>query len=401
MLDGRVIIVGVTGSIAAYKAAELTRLLVKSGAGVRVVMTDAATRFITPLTMQTLSRHPVAVDMFAPPSRWEVEHIELAGQADLVVVAPASANAIARLAHGLADDMLTTVALAACGRGRPLFVAPAMNRSMLDNPLTQDNIDRLRRFGARIIASESGELACGEYGDGRMADPSEILRVISATREVTPWTGRTVLVSAGPTREHIDTVRYLSNPSSGKMGFALACALRDAGAAVAVIAGPVTEPAPGGVEIVSVVSADDMAAALRARAVRADAIFMAAAVADATPVERRVGKASKSELFAGGIVRVRPTIDILRTLADDRGPSPRPLLVGFAAYADWDSVGHKLKAKGADMIVANDITEPGSGFNTDTNRVTLLFPDGRQEPLPPQSKIDAARAIIKRAASLL
>ncbi len=396
-LAGRQVVLGVTGGIAAYKAAELCRLLVKAGATVRVVMTDAATQFITPLTMQTLSGAPVARDLFDAGREAEIGHIRLADEADLLIVAPATADAIARIAAGMANDLLTAVVLASRA---PVLLAPAMNVNMWQNPITQANLGRLLgpdgggRFAT--VGPDRGPLACGWVGAGRLIEPAEI--VAAAERMLAPrdLEGRRVVVTAGPTREPVDDVRFLGNRSSGKMGAALAAAAAARGAAVTLVAGPGTPSFPSGsgaesaIARVDVETTADLEAALAAAAPDADALVMAAAVADFRPRTRAAGKLSRRD--AGGALTLALTAipDLLAGLARAR-KNGRPFLVGFAAEVGGDAAASartasKLLEKGCDAIVANDVSAPGIGFDTDDNAVTVLFADGARAEIPRASK---------------
>jgi phosphopantothenoylcysteine decarboxylase / phosphopantothenate---cysteine ligase len=400
-LAGRQIVLGITGGIAAYKGAELCRLFVKSGATVRVVMTAAATRFITPLTLQALSGHPVAVDLFDPGTEADIGHIRLADEADLIVVAPATADSIARLAAGMADDLLAAVVLA--GRG-PVLLAPAMNVNMWQNPVTQANLARLLgpdgggRFST--VGPDRGALACGWVGAGRLIEPPDI--AAAAARLLAPGdlSGRRVVVTAGPTREPIDDVRFIGNRSSGKMGAALAAAALERGADVTLLAGPGTPVvAPGRSQLTRVdfESAADLERALAASAVQADAIVMAAAVADFRPRERTPGKLSRRQ-EPGISLDLTAVPDLLAGLGRTRR-NGRPYLVGFAAEVTRDGndaldarAAAKLREKGCDAIVANDVSAPGIGFDADDNAVTVLFADGARFQVPRAPK----RAIADR-----
>ena len=395
-LAGRRIVLGITGGIAAYKAAELCRLLVKAGATVRVVMTDAATQFITPLTMQTLSGAPVARELFDLGSEAEIGHIQLADEAELLIVAPATADAIARLAAGMANDLLTAVVLASKA---PLLLAPAMNVNMWENPLTQANLGRLLGpdGGGRIstVGPDSGELACGWIGAGRLIEPAEI--VAAAARLLAPadLAGRRVVVSAGPTREPVDDVRFLGNRSSGKMGAALAAAAAARGAEVTLLAGPGTPNVqtgggPGGIARIDVETAADLERALASVTPDADAVVMAAAVADFRPRARAAGKLSRRD--AGGSLTLELTAvpDLLAGLAQAR-QNGLPFLIGFSAEVGGGAAlearaGGKLREKGCDAIVANDVSAPGIGFDADDNAVTVLFADGSRVDIPRASK---------------
>jgi len=399
-LSGRRLVLGITGGIAAYKAAELCRLFVKAGASVRVVMTAAATRFVGPLTLQALSGHPVSQDLFDPGTEAEIGHIRLADQAELVVIAPATADCIARLSAGLADDLLAAVVLA--GKS-PVLLAPAMNVNMWENPLTQANLARLLgpAGGGRFstVGPDRGELACGWIGAGRLIEPAEIAAAASRLLAPRDLAGRRVVVSAGPTREPIDDVRFIGNRSSGKMGAALAAAAAARGADVTLLAGPGT-PATGGVTRVPFESAADLERALAAAAPGADAVVMAAAVADFRPRARAAGKLSRRAAGATSVELVEVP-DLLAGLGRQRRAAPSgpagPFLVGFAAEvaggaAMDDRAGAKLREKGCDAVVANDVSAPGIGFDAEDNAVTVLFADGARVEIPRAPK----RAVADR-----
>jgi phosphopantothenoylcysteine decarboxylase/phosphopantothenate--cysteine ligase len=406
-MTGKRIVLGVTGGIAAYKAAELCRLLVRAGAVVRVVMTEAACRFISPLTMQTLSGAQVRRDLFDLGEESEIGHIGLADQADLVIVAPATADAIARMAAGMADDLLTAVLLATRA---PVLLAPAMNVNMWENPLTQGNLRRLlsgAEGGGRFttVGPDRGELACGWVGAGRLMEPADI--VAAAERILTggDLMGRRVVVTAGPTREAIDQVRYLGNRSSGKMGFALARAAALRGAEVTLIAGPVSLPTPGGVQQrVDVESTAEMRQALLEASRRADVVVMAAAVADFRPVEPASGKLSRRLQPSETTLALTPNPDLLGELGSTRlpaagGGAARPYLVGFAAETNLDdqalaaAARKKLAEKHCDAVVGNDIGRPGVGFGSDDNSVVVVFADGVSQTLPRAPKAAIAEAL--------
>jgi phosphopantothenoylcysteine decarboxylase / phosphopantothenate---cysteine ligase len=396
-LEGRQIVLGITGGIAAYKGAELCRLLTKAGATVRVVMTEAAARFITPLTLQTLSGAPVSQDLFDSASEAEIGHIRLADQADLLIVAPATADAIARAAAGMANDLLTAVLLATRA---PVLLAPAMNVNMWENPLTQANLERLLGpgGGGRIttVGPDQGPLACGWIGAGRLIEPVEI--VAAATRLLAPrdLEGRRVIVTAGPTREPIDDVRFLGNRSSGKMGVALATSAAGRGAQVTLLAGPGTPAVSAGrldIRRVEVETAADLERALAASAPQADVVVMAAAVADFRPRARAPGKLSR-RASAEITLELTPVPDLLAGLARARR-NGRPFLVGFAAEigggAGMESrAADKLREKGCDAIVANDVSAAGIGFQADDNAVTVLFADGGRAEIARAPKREVA-----------
>lgn len=395
MLSGKTVVLGVTGGIAAYKACELTSRLRKAGAQVYVVMTKNACEFVAPLTFETLSNHPVVTDTFARPEKWEVEHVALAKRADVFVIAPATANIMAKLAVGLADDMLSTTALATRA---PLLIAPAMNTGMWENAATRQNVETLRARGARLIGPEGGFLACGDQGAGRMSEPETIFDAIAETLARTEdMRGLRVLVTAGPTQEKIDPVRYLTNRSSGKMGYAVAQAAAERGARVTLVSGPVRLAAPAGVEMVPVVSTQDLYNEMTRRCGEADVIVQAAAPADFTPVSAAEHKLKKQ----GGdmTLALRETPDVAAAVG--RLKREGQTLVGFAAETDnvLENAGGKLLKKRLDMIVANDVTTPGAGFDVDTNVVTFITKDAR-ETLPLMSKREVAQRLLSRVLAL-
>lgn len=375
-LAGKRVVLGISGGIAAYKAAELTRLLRKAGATVQVVMTHAAQAFIPPLTLQTLSGHPVATELFDLTQESEIGHITLADSADLLVIAPATADLLARLSLGLASDLLTTVALACQA---PLLLCPAMNVNMWSKPQVQQHVAQLVAWGAHIVGPASGELACGWVGAGRLVEPTEIVAAaesVLASRQHQDLRRRWVVITAGPTYEAIDPVRFIGNRSSGKMGFALAADAAQRGAEVTLVAGPVALETPPGVHRINVESAREMSQAVlplldRSRA--PDCIVMAAAVADHRPTEVAPRKRKKQDLGPSPAIALTENPDILRSLGHKRR-SGTPLLVGFAAETHdvEEYARRKIVEKGCDVIIANNVAEDGSGFGTDTNRVTIL-----------------------------
>jgi phosphopantothenoylcysteine decarboxylase/phosphopantothenate--cysteine ligase len=397
-MKGRKILVGVTGGIAAYKAAELVRLFIKEEAEVRVVMTPAAQKFVTPLTFQALSQHPVALDTFDLTQEATIGHIELADWPELFVVAPASADAIGRLAQGLANDILTTVALACQA---PLLVAPAMNVNMWGHAAVQQNVATLVGRGASMVGPGQGELACGWVGSGRMAEPAEIVAAASRLLGKRDLDGVPLLVTAGPTWEPIDPVRYVGNRSTGKMGFAVARAAALRGAKVTLVAGPTSLPTPPGVERVDVESAAQMREAVFSRADLQAVIVKAAAVADYRPAEAAPQKLKKSSLGGSPSVLLTPNADILAELGARSWPARRPILVGFAAETEnvEENAHKKLREKRCDLVVANDVSEAGSGFGTDTNRV-LLVSAGGVDRLPQLGKDEVADRILDRVVAM-
>ena len=395
MLNGKSIVLGVCGGIAAYKAVELLRLYVKAGADVHVIMTRAAQKFVGPLTFQTLSANPVHTELFDLYQEQEIGHICLADRADLLVVAPATANLIGKVAHGIADDLLTTTIMATKA---PVVFAPAMNTNMLENPLYFDNQSRLEKFGYRFIDPVSGDLACGWQGKGKLPDPEQIFTDSLLSIRESDLAGETILITAGPTREEIDPVRYLSNYSSGKMGYAIAKAAAARGAKVVLVSGPTSLDSPNGVETIHVVSAQQMNGVVLERAHEATVVIKAAAVADYRPLVRADGKVKKDG-HENWAVELEKTPDILAALGK---LSLDALLVGFAAETD-DLIGNarkKLEKKNVDLIVANDVSRTDAGFEVDTNAVRLLFRDGSEEDLPLMPKSEVANTLLDRIITL-
>ena len=369
-LGGQRILLGVTGGIAAYKAAALVRALKKAGADVQVVMTDAARAFVTPLTFQALSGRPVRHALLDPAEESGLDHIGLARWAELVLVAPATADFLARLGAGLAGDLLSTLCLATTA---PIAVAPAMNHRMWEAPATRANVEVLRGRGVHVLGPAEGDQACGESGAGRMLEPEAIAAWVADRQAPRPLAGRTVLVTAGPTREPLDPVRYLSNRSSGKMGYAIAAAAARAGARVVLVSGPVGLAAPEGTERVSVETAQEMLRAVQAHAGGADVFVAAAAVADYRPREPSPQKVKRSA--APLTLTLEPAPDVLGWVA---GLPRRPFLVGFAAETEEleANARHKLERKGLDLIAANRVGVPGSGFDADENELDVYWEGG-------------------------
>lgn len=395
MLKGKTILLGVTGGIAAYKAAYLASALVKLHASVEVVMTEHATEFIAPLTFEQLTGNRVSVDTFDRNFAHKVEHIALAERTDLVVIAPATANVCAKLAHGIADDMLTTTVLACTC---PKLVAPAMNTHMWENPVTQDNMDTLRKYGWTVIQPASGRLACGSVGAGKLPEPDELVQYI--LKEIAlphDLAGKKVLVTAGPTQEPIDPVRYLTNHSTGKMGVALAKVAMLRGAEVTLVHGPMTVAPPPFVTVVPITTAGDMFEAVTSRAPRMDYIFKAAAVADYTPAEYNNEKTKKKDGELS--IPLKRTKDILQHLGEHK-PAGQ-VICGFSMETEnmLENSKAKLEKKHVDMICANNLKVAGAGFGVDTNVITLITRDGLTE-LPLQSKEEAALAILDAALAL-
>jgi phosphopantothenoylcysteine decarboxylase/phosphopantothenate--cysteine ligase len=388
------LVLGVTGSIAAYKAVGLLRLLRCEAAQVRVVMTAGASRFVTPLTFEVLSGAHVATDLFE--SHQEMLHLSLPEEADAILIAPATANCLAKAALGLADDLLSTMLLTThC----PVIFAPAMDGDMWRHPTVVEHVATLRRRGAVIVEPEEGPLASGRTGQGRLADEQRILAALQSTvRPCRDWSGRRVLISAGPTQEAIDPVRFISNRSSGKMGYALAEAAKARGAEVVVISGPTALMPPNGVDLLPVTTAEEMRKAVLSRFSWSDTVIMAAAVADFRPAAPSAQKLKKRHHPITALT-LEPTEDILAELSVRRTTQ---LLVGFAAETG-DLLAHareKLHAKGVDLLVANDVTAAGSGFGSDSNRVILLDRNGQTEELPLLSKRDVADRILDRMLTL-
>ena len=390
-LKGKTVLLGVTGGIACYKSANLASALVKQGANVQVLMTKNATEFIGPHTFESLTGNRVSVDTFDRNYQFQVEHIALADQADLVLVAPATANVLAKLAHGLADDMLTTTILAC---NCPKIAAPAMNTKMYENPVTQDNLDILRKYGWEIVEPASGRLACGAVGKGKMPEPEDLLEtVLHALSHEKDMTGLKVLVTAGPTREALDPVRYLTNHSTGKMGYAIAKAAAARGASVTLVSGPVNLKKPPYMEVVDIVSAQDMFDAVTSRAPDQDIIIKAAAVADYRPATVAEDKIKKSGNDSDLSLPLARNSDILAWLGEHRAPGQ--FLCGFSMETR-DMVANskkKLEKKHIDLIAANNLKQAGAGFGVDTNVLTLIAADGAKE-LPLMSKEEAAHALL-------
>lgn len=392
-LTNRQILLGITGGIAAYKSAELTRLLKGAGADVRIVMTAAATEFITPLTLQALSGHPVHQHLLDPEAEAGMGHIELAKWADLILIAPASADFIARFSAGMGDDLLTTLCLAS---DAPVCLAPAMNQAMWRDPRTQHNVQQLSQQGVRVFGPGVGAQACGDTGPGRMLEPEELAELTAEQFQHGALSGKRVFITAGPTREPLDPVRFISNHSSGKMGYALAEAAADAGADVRLISGPVNLPSPPRMECVQVESAEQMLAASLDGVEQCDIFIAAAAVADYRPVavaEHKIKKGSEEIME----LRLIKNPDIVATVAGLE--SRRPFTVGFAAETRdvIEYARSKLERKGLDLIIANDVSNPDIGFNSDDNAVTLVS-TAATLTLPQGPKRLLARQLIEQIA---
>ncbi len=394
-IGGKNIVLGVCGGIAAYKSIELLRLLVKAGASVQVVMTRCAGHFVTPLTFEVLSGQKVCSNLFDPHESAAVQHIQWARDAHAVVVAPATANMIGKLAHGLADDALSTFMLAVT---KPTMICPSMNSDMYASEPVQDNLARLKKYGFFILDPEAGELACGTTGPGRLPEPAYIADRIAALLTPKDFSDLRVLVTAGPTRETIDPVRFISNPSSGKMGYAIARAAEMRGARVTLISGPTGIAAPHHVNMVRVTSADEMATAVTREFENSDIVIKSAAVADYKPADSAAHKIKKTD--APECLTLVRTTDILKSL---KSLKKSQVMVGFAAETrNLESFAReKLNAKGLDMIVANLIGAAGSGFESDTNQVNLFFRDGSRESLGMMPKAELAHVILDRVAGLM
>ena len=390
MLKGKCVVLGVTGSIAAYKIANLASALVKLGADVNVIMTKNATNFINPITFETLTSNKCLVDTFDRNFQFNVEHVALAKRADIFMVAPASANVIAKMAHGIADDMLTTTILAAkCKK----LVSPAMNTNMFENQIVQDNLETLKKYGFEIINPASGYLACGDTGAGKMPEPDVLLAYI--LREIGhehDLAGKRVLVTAGPTEEAIDPVRFITNHSTGKMGYAIAKVAMERGAEVTLVSGPVSIEPPMFVDIVNIRSAAEMAEAVKSRAADCDIIIKSAAVADYRPINVAAEKIKKKD-GEGSTIELERTEDILSYLGEHKKDGQ--FICGFSMETEnmLENSKKKLDKKKVDMIVANNLRTQGAGFGTDTNVVTLITKDEARE-LPIMSKDDVAHAIF-------
>ncbi len=388
MLKDKKIVLGIAGGIAAYKTAELTREFIKRGAIVKVIMTENATRFITPLTLQTLSGSPVYAEMFSSPGDWDIHHISLAQEANIVVIAPATYNIIGKIAAGIADDLLTSTVAATKA---PVLICPAMNVNMYDNPILQSNMDSLSARGYLFMDAEHGELACKTTGKGRLPDPLGIAEEVAAILTRKDLKGQRILVTAGPTQEAFDPVRYISNHSSGKMGYALAVAARMRGAEVTLVSGPTSLTKPVGVRFVGVSSAVEMRDAVMRHLEEATVIIKAAAVADYRPSTVSAVKIKKQSGVRD--ISLERTPDIISEIGKKKGDR---ILVGFAMETE-DLIANaraKMKAKAMDLIVANELGLPGSGFQHDTNLVKILDTTGAIEELPLMDKKDVADRIL-------
>jgi len=397
-LRGRFIVLGVTGSIAAYKSIELARRFTQAGATVQVVMSRSATEFVRPITFQALTYRPVEVEMFQIQDERAAGHVAMGREANVIVVAPATAHVISRLANGMADDLIATTVLATSA---PVVIAPAMETHMWQNPATQENIARLRARGVRVVDPESGPLASGDVGPGRLASLEKIeAAVVDALSSSAALAGRRVIVTAGPTVEAIDPVRFVSNRSSGKMGYAIAQAARDAGAEVTLVTGPTALRAPNGVRVIPVESAEDMQDAVLAVLPEMDAVVMAAAIADYRPLEVSHRKIKKRDAGSELTIRMTENPDVLKAIIAAR--RPKTIVVGFKAESGEATAEAErmLREKKVDLVIANDISDPSSVFGSDTDRVTFVSADG-VEALPVLAKTEVARRLVAKLAERL
>lgn len=396
MYKNKNVVFGVTGGIAVYKAADIVSRLKKLCINVHVIMTKSAQEFVQPLTFQSLSQNYVVTDMFAEPKTWDVEHISLAQKADLFLIAPATANVIGKIANGIADDMLTTTVMATKA---PVLIAPAMNTNMYENPIVQENIQRLEALGYIFIEPASGRLACGDYGKGKLADPEtiveEVLKMLNSSKDLA---GLKFVVTAGPTRESIDPVRYITNHSSGKMGYAIAERAAKRGAEVVLISGPTHLPTPPGVQRIDVISTNDMYEAAMNHLEWADVFIKSAAVADYRPKSVAANKIKKGE---GDLtIEFTRNPDILKELGKRKRDGQ--ILVGFAAETQEliTNAKNKVETKNLDFIVANDLTKEGAGFQSDTNIVTIIDKYGNMEHYDLMPKKELADTILNKIKSL-
>ncbi|ATW24825.1 bifunctional phosphopantothenoylcysteine decarboxylase/phosphopantothenate--cysteine ligase CoaBC [Candidatus Formimonas warabiya] len=389
MSQGKTIVLGITGGIAAYKSAELVSRLAKKKYDIHVIMTASAQHFVHPLTFRTLSGNPVVTDMFAEPGTWNVQHISLAEKADLMAIVPATANILGKMAHGLADDMLSTTVLAATC---PVLIAPAMNVNMYLHPVVQDNIKKLIQLGYHLVEPATGHLACGTEGKGRLADIDVIEQaMLGLVHPKTDFSGKNILVTAGPTREALDPIRFLSNHSTGKMGYALAAAAQSRGADVHLVTGPTCLADPAGVKITKVVSALEMHDAVLKAYPQVDIVIKTAAVADYRPKEQAAQKIKKKAGELTLVLERNP--DILWELGQAK---KNQFLVGFAAETD-NLIGYaqeKMREKNLDLVVANNVAEEGAGFGGTTNIVTMITRAGQIIKLPQMTKLETAHAIL-------
>jgi phosphopantothenoylcysteine decarboxylase/phosphopantothenate--cysteine ligase len=395
MIAGKKIVLGITGGIAAYKAAELTRALIKEGAQVKVIMTKSATEFITPLTMQTLSQNPVYIDMYDATRKYDIAHIALADFADAFVIAPATANIIGKISSGVADDLLSTTIMAA---DKPVLICPAMNVKMLANSIVQDNLKKLQAHGYFIMESGVGELACKAQGAGRLPEISEIIEDLESMLTTKDFAGEKILITAGPTQEAFDPVRHITNLSSGKMGYALATAAKRRGAQVTLVSGPTALTIPKVQKLIQVRSARQMHKAVIENYKKAKIIIKAAAVADYRPKDCSKDKIKKTGKQMTIMLEKNP--DIIEEIGKNKGSR---ILVGFAMETQnlLANAKEKLKKKNMDLIIANNLCDEGAGFQTDTNIITIIDKKGKTEKLSIMTKIEAADKILDHVKALL
>jgi len=395
MLKGKKIVLGITGGIAAYKAAELTRALIKEGAQVKVIMTKNAMEFITPLTFQTISSDMVYTDMFVPGIKYDIAHISLVEFADALVIAPATANIIGKISSGIADDLLSTTIIAA---KKPTLICPAMNDKMLANPIVQENISKLKKYGYVVMESGYGELACKTQGAGRLPDISSIMEEIETLLTLKDLTGERILVTAGPTQEPLDPVRFITNLSSGKMGYAVARAAQKRGAQVTLISGPTSLPLPQVDKVISIRTAKEMHAAVLDNFQASTIVIKAAAVADYRPAVSAQEKIKKTDQSLS--VKLEKNPDIISEIGKVKG---NRILVGFAMETQnlLANARAKLKSKNLDLIVANNLREKGAGFQTDTNIITIIDRMDHKETLPIMTKNDVAMKILDRVREIV
>jgi phosphopantothenoylcysteine decarboxylase/phosphopantothenate--cysteine ligase len=395
MLKNKKIVLGITGGIAAYKAAELTRALVKEGAQVKTIMTKSAVEFVTPLTLQTLSQNQVYTDMFVPTDQYDMAHIALAEFADVFVIAPATANIIGKIASGIGDDLLSTTIMA---EAKPTLICPAMNDKMLSNPIVLENINKLRKFGYVVMDSAEGELACNTTGKGRLPDILEIVEEIKTLLTPKDFNGVKILITAGPTEEPLDPVRFITNLSSGKMGYALALAAHRRGAEVTLITGPATLPLPPVKTIIKVRTAKQMHKAVMNNYKKAKIIIKAAAVADYCPKVMAMEKIKKNKKTL--CLELERNPDIIAQIGKNKG---NRVLIGFAMETQnlLANAVKKLKEKNMDLIVANNLKEEGAGFRTDTNIITIIDRTGKSESFGKMTKIEAAGEILDRVKKIM
>ncbi len=399
IFPGKTIVFGVAGCIAAYKAADLVSRLKKLGADIHVIMTQSAGELVRPMTFQTLSQNPVHTDMWAEPKKWNVEHIGLADSADLFMIVPATANIIGKIANGIADDMLSTTVMAVKA---PIVIAPAMNAKMYDNPIVQTNIEKLKDLGYHIVEPDYGYLACGYEGKGRLPDNEVILKAAcKALSSEKDLAGKRVLVTAGPTREALDPIRHLTNPSTGKMGYAVAEEARNRGAEVILISGPTMLPPPKGMKVINIKSAVEMHKAVLDHYDETDIVIKSAAVSDYRPADIADKKIKKDDVTEEQLViNLERNPDILLELGQRKG---NKILVGFAAETDdlLTNAKAKIEKKNLDLVVANDVTQEGAGFASDTNIAKIIYRDGSIEEVPKMTKKELAELVIDKVKKLV